>query len=151
MLKKILLGVVAALILTPTVVAAAPVPAPTPTVTFSLLTQLPSHLAVGEAVQIGVRVETSEPFAMAIALSDAYYPGRGVRFDGSAAVHGVTSADLFLTLVGRSPTADLAAVQDWPTDEDWPAGVVPLAVRVGARFAGGALAGATYPFAVTVS
>lgn len=150
MLKKLLLGIVAAVVLTPTVVAAALAPAPTPTVTFTLITPLPSHLAVGETVQIGVRVESSEPFAMAIALSDAYYPGRGVRFDGSAAVHGTTSADLFLTLVGQSPTADLEAVQEWPVDEDWPAGMAPLAVRVGARFAGGGLAGATYPFAVTV-
>ncbi len=151
MFKKLLLGVMFAVALTPTAVAAAPSPGPAPTVTFTLLSPLPSDLVVGETAVIGVRVESSEPFVMAIALSDAYYPGRAVRFDGSQAVHGATSADLVLTLVARQPTADLGAAQDWPFDEDWPAGVAPLAVRVGARFAGGALAGATFPFAVMVT
>ena len=121
-----------------------------PQVTFTLLTPLPSQLAVGETAVIGVHVESSEPFVMAIALSDAYYPGRGVLFDGSPAQHGGTSADLYLTVTGRDSTADLAAVQDWPGDEDWPAGVAPLAVRVGVRFAGGLVVSTSYPFAVAV-
>ena len=120
-----------------------------PTVTFSLLTPLPSELAVGETAVIGVRVQSSEPFLMAIALSDAYYPGRGVRFDGSAAATRSTSADLYLTITGRESTADLPAVQDWPADEDWPAGVAPLAVRVGARFPGGVV-GESFLFGVAV-
>lgn len=125
--------------------------AATPTVTFALLTPLPTELAVDETAVIGVRVESSEPFLMAIALSDAYYPGRGVRFDGSAATPQATSADLFLTIAGRESTADLPAVQDWPGDEDWPAGVAPLAVRVGARFPGGVVVGETFLFAVAVA
>ena len=88
---------------------------------------------------------------MAIALSDAYYPGRGVRFDGSAATPQATSADLFLTIAGRESTADLPAVQDWPGDEDWPAGVAPLAVRLGARFPGGVVVGETFVFPVAVT
>lgn len=132
--------------------ASAPALASTePTVTFTLLTPLPDRLAVGETAVIGVRVQSSEPFAMAIALSDAYYPGRGVRFDGSAAQANATSADLYLTLTAREPTADLGPVQDWPVDEDWPAGVAPLAVRVGARFAGGQVFSASYLFAVAVA
>jgi len=123
-----------------------------PEVTFTLLTPLPEHLAVGERAVIGVRVQSSEPFAMAIALSDAYFPGRGVRFDGSAAQANDTSADLYLTLVGRDSTADLPAALGWPTpDQNWPAGVAPLAVRVGARFAGGQVFSTGYLFAVTVS
>lgn len=121
-----------------------------PTVTFTLLTPLPTDLAVGETAIIGVRVESSEPFIMAIALSDAYYPGRGVLFNGSAAEARATSADLFLTITGRESTADLAAVEDWPTDEDWPSGVAPLAVRVGARFPGGTIIGKTFLFSVAV-
>jgi hypothetical protein len=132
-------------------VTAPPVRAtPIPTVTFTLLTPLPTHLAVDETAVIGVRVASSEPFVMAIALSDAYYPGRGVRFDGSSAVAHATSADLYLTITGKEPTGDLAAVQDWPVDEDWPAGVAPLAVRVGVRFAGGEIASTSYVFGVTV-
>ena len=122
-----------------------------PTVTFTLLTPLPTELAVGETAVICVRVQSSEPFLMAIALSDAYYPGRGVRFDGSAAQARATSADLCLTVTGRASTAGLPAVQDWPADEDWAAGQAPLAVRVGARFPGGRIVGATYLFGVVVS
>ena len=140
-------GLVAATLM----LVAAPAPATTtPTVTFTLLTPLPTELAVGETATIGVRVESSEPFVMAIALSDAYYPGRGVLFDGSAAQPRATSADLYLTITGREPTADLAAVTDWPADEDWAAGAAPLAVRVGARFPGGGIVGMTYLFGVTV-
>ena len=137
--------------------AASPWPAgrlrspPPPAVTFTLLTPLPAQLAIGESAVIGVRVESSEPFAMAIALSDAYYPGRGVSFNGSPAHPRDTSADLYLTITGRSSTAGLAAVQDWPADQDWPAGVAPLAVGVGAHFAGGGVVGTRIPFAVTVT
>ena len=121
-----------------------------PEVTFTLLTPLPSELAVGETAVIGVRVESSEPFAMAIALSDAYYPGRSVLFDGSAAAPNATSADLYLTITARDSTADLPAVQDWPGDEDWPAGAAPLAVRVGARFPGGGVVAESFLFSVVV-
>ena len=65
--------------------APTPAEAAVPTVTFTLLTPLPTHLAVGETAVIGVHVESSEPFLMAIALSDAYYPGLGVSFDDSSA------------------------------------------------------------------
>lgn len=121
-----------------------------PEVTFTLLTPLPTTLAVGETARIGVHVESSEPFAMAIALSDAYFPGRGVRFDGSPARAHDTSADLWLTITGRAPTAGLPAVQDWPLNEDWPAGTLPLAVRAGVRFEGGDVVSTGYLFGVTV-
>jgi hypothetical protein len=144
------LGVVAGIVTAAAVPAAAGAVSSTPTVTFTLLTPLPTELAVGETAVICVHVETSETFVMAIALSDAYYPGRGVLFDGSSAHTRATSADLCLTVTGRESTTDLAAVEDWPGDEDWPAGVAPLAVRVGARFAGGAVVSTSYLFAVTV-
>ena len=148
-LRTIVLGLLVAL-----GVAWSPTPAlaaETPTVTFTLLTELPTSLAVGETATIEVRVESSEPFLMAIALSDAYYPGRGVRFDGSAASPQATSVDLSLTITGTASTADLPAVQDWPGEEDWPAGVAPLAVRVGARFPGGVVIGETFLFSVAVA
>lgn len=121
-----------------------------PEVTFTLAAPLPKTLAVGETAVIGVHVESSEPFAMAIALSDAYYPGRGVRFDGSPAHAHDTSADLWLTITGTRSTADIPAVQDWPVDEDWPAGTLPLVVRTGVRFAGGYVASTAWLFGVTV-
>ena len=132
---------------------AAPPSGSAPQVTFTRLTALPSHLAIGQTTVICVRVESSEPFAMAIALSDAYFPGRGVRFDGSSAQANATSADLCLTITGTQATAGLPAVQDWPADEptDWAAGTLPLVVRVGARFAGGQVESEAFVFGVTVS
>jgi len=144
--------IVAGLMASTLALGGTPVPASAaPNVTFTLLTPLPTELAVGESAIIGVRVQSSERFVMAIALSNAYFPGRGVLFDGSPAHPRDTSADLYLTITGRAPTAGLPAAQDWPADEDWPAGVAPVAVAVGARFAGGAVVGAQFPFAVTVS
>jgi len=147
--RRVLLAL--GLVVGPLVLTAGPAPAATtPTATFTLLTPLPSVLAVGETAVIGVHVESSVPFVMAIALSDAYYPGRGVLFNGSHAQVQATSADLYLTVTGRASTADLPAVQGWPTDESWPAGVAPLAVRVGARFPGGVILGSTFVFSVAV-
>jgi hypothetical protein len=150
MRRRIRLAMASA-ILTAGVAVLAPPATATPVVTFTLITPLPTHLAVGESAVIVVRAESSEPFVMAIALSDAYYPGRGVLFDGSAATTGATSAELRLTITGRESTADLPAVQDWPGTEDWPAGVAPVAVRAGARFTGGTVVGQSFLFAVAVS
>lgn len=151
-MKRARLVILTLLALAPLTVLAPPAPAgAAPIVTFSLLTPLPAQLAIGETAVIGVRVESSEPFVMAIALSDAYYPGRGVSFDGSPAQPRGTSADLYLTVTGRTSTSDLAAVEDWPGDEDWAAGAAPLAVRAGARFAGGGVASASFLFAVVVA
>ncbi len=134
------------------IVGGMPAPASAaPSVTFTLLTPLPTELAVGESVVIGVRVESSEPFVMAIALSNAYFPGRGVFFGSSPAHPRDTVADFFLTMTGRASTADLPPAQDWPYDEDWPGGVAPVAVAVGARFAGEGIIGKQFPFAVTVA
>lgn len=135
------------------IAAASPPTATAPTVTFTLLTPLPTHLAIGETAVIGVRVESSQPFAMAIALSDAYYPGRGVRFNGSSAQANATAADLYLTITGTQSTAELPEVRDWPADAptDWATGVAPLIVRVGARFAGGQVVSTAYLFGVQVS
>ena len=151
-LKRALLAiaVVAAAVAGTTVPAAAAPGTEAPTVTFTLMTELPTELAVGETAVIHVRVESSEPFVMAIALGDSYFPGRGVQFDGSTAQPRATSADLYLTVTGRDSTADLPGAQDWPAEEDWPAGVAPLAVRVGARFPGGVIVSTTYLFSVTV-
>ncbi len=76
---------------------------------------------------------------------------RRVRFDGSSAQANATSAVLTLTLTATSSTAGLPAAQNWPVDEDWPAGVAPLAARVGARFPGGHVVSAGWLFGLTVS
>ncbi len=148
-----LAAIAAALTTVPTLTAVAPTRAETsdPEVSIEVVGDLPTKLAVGETATIQVHVESSEPFVMAIALSDAYYPGRGVFFDGSAAATRTTSADLYLTITGKESTADLGPVVDWPGEEDWVGGAAPVAVRVGVRFAGGGLESETFLFAVAVS
>jgi hypothetical protein len=121
-----------------------------PDVRIKLLNKLPTHLAVGESYTIDVRVSSSEPFILAAAMIDAYYPGRGVFSAGSDRASWSTEAVLHLTLTGKAPTADLPAVTDWPTTEDWPAGVAPLSLVVGVRRGGGEIVSERFTWAVTV-
>lgn len=121
-----------------------------PVVTFTLLTPLPTHLAVGESYTIQVRVTSDEPFLMAMAMPDAYYPGRGIFYHGIDIATQATEAVLQLELTGKASTADLPAVQDWPSTEDWPAGVAPASVVVGVRFQNGQVVSQRFNFAVAV-
>ncbi len=119
-----------------------------PTVT--LLNDLPTHLAVGESYTVDIQVMSDEPFIFALAMKDAYYPGRGVFFNSSDRAHQTTSAVLHMTVTGKNSTADLEAVTDWPETEDWPAGVAPLGIVVGVRYQGGEMFVQRFNFAVTV-
>ena len=121
-----------------------------PVVTFKLLTRLPTQLAVGESYTIQVRVTSHEPFLIAMAMSDEYYPGRGIFFAGIDMVTQATEAILRLEVTGKNSTADLPAVQDWPTTEDWPAGVAPASVVVGVRYEGGQVVSQRFNFVVEV-
>lgn len=125
-----------------------------PTVEITITPPLPSkpmQLAVGESRTFEIRVTSDEPFVMAIAMTDAYYPGRGVFWHGGDRANRDTSAVLYLTMTGKQPTADLAAVCDWPEPEDcWPGGTAPVSIAVGARYKGGIVVGQQFPFAVEV-
>lgn len=121
-----------------------------PVVTFTLLDPLPTQLAVGETYTIQVKVASHEPFLIAMAMPDAYYPGRGIFFHGNDMATQTTEAVLQLELTGKASTADLPAVQDWPTTEDWPAGVAPAAVVVGVRYRHGEVVSQQFSFAVAV-
>lgn len=121
-----------------------------PVVTFTLLTPLPTHLAVGETYTIQVQITTDEPFLLAMAMSDEYYPGRGIFFHGIDIAPQATEAVLQLELTGKASTADLLAVQDWPATEDWPAGVAPASVVAGVRFQQGEVVSQRFNFAVAV-
>jgi len=119
-----------------------------PTVT--LLNELPTHLAVGESYTVDIQVTSDEPFILALAMHDSYYPGRGVFFNTSDRAHRATYALLHMTVTGKNSTADLEAVTDWPGTEDWPVGVAPLAIVVGVRYQGGEICVQRFDFAVTV-
>lgn len=123
----------------------APVSAATPTITVTnppagdLLT-----LNVGQSYTFAIHVASDEPFVLAIALGDEYYPGRGIFFNGNDTAHQTTSATLQLTVTGKESTADLAAADGWPP------GIAPAAVVVGVRYAGGTVVSQRYRFGVIV-
>jgi hypothetical protein len=128
---------------------------PAPNVTFRLDNPPPANdpleLAVGESHTFYIEVSSDQPFTLAMAMTDAYYPGRGVFWHGVDVVVRDDFALLELTITGKSPTSELAAVCDWPQPGDcWPEGVVPLAIAAGARFAGGATVSEIFPFSVVV-
>ncbi len=111
----------------------------------------PLELAVGESYTFEIKVTSNESFNLAMAMPDAYYPGRGVVWHGSDTENQNTSAILHLTMTGKGSTADLPAVCDWPEPGDcWPEGVAPVAIVMGARFAGGQVYAEQFSFAVIV-
>jgi hypothetical protein len=130
---------------------AAPSPPP---VTITLVNPPPNgllELAVGESYTFEVEVVSGELFLWAIAMTDEYYPGRAVYWHGKDKVIRDTSAELYLTMTGKKPTADLPAVCDWPEPGDcWPEGVAPASIVVGVRFQGGRVAVEQFAFAVLV-
>lgn len=121
-----------------------------PGVTIRLLNRLPPTLALDESYTIDILVRSEEPFRLAMAMVDAYYPGRGVYSAGPDHASWTTEAVLHQTLTGKRSTADLPAVTDWPATEDWPAGVAPLALVVGVRQADGTVVSEQFVWAVTV-
>ena len=108
-------------------------------------------LAVGESYTFDIAVTSDEPFTLAVAMTDAYYPGRGVFWHGIDRASRSTSALLQLTMTGKASTAGLPAVCDWPEPGYcWPDGVAPVSIVAGVRFAGGVTVSEVFPFAVVV-
>jgi hypothetical protein len=123
--------------------------------TIKLLTPPPKNkpleLAVGESVTFDILVKSDEPFVLAIALTNQYYPGRGIYWHGGDQASHATEAVLHLTMTGKGSTADLFAVCDWPEPGYcWPEGVAPVAIAVGVRYPGGAVYSEQFPFSVVV-
>jgi hypothetical protein len=111
----------------------------------------PLELAVGESVTFEIQIKSSEPFLLAMAHTDQYYPGRGIFWQGIDRQSRGAEATLYLTMTGKDATADLPAVCDWPEPGDcWPEGVAPVDVAAGVRFGGGQIYGEHFPFAVVV-
>lgn len=109
------------------------------------------ELDVGESYTFDIAVESDEPFILAIAVNDAYYPGRGIFWHGSDTAHHETTALLHLTMVGKGSTAELAAVCDWPEPGVcWDDGVAPVSIVAGARFKRGVVFSERWDFAVRV-
>lgn len=111
----------------------------------------PLVLEVGESYTFNIQVESDEPFIWAMAMTDAYYPGRGMHWHGGDRATQDTSAVLQLTMTGKKSTAGLPAVCDWPQPGDcWPEGVAPASIVVGVRYKGGQVVAETFAFGVVV-
>ena len=84
-------------------------------------------LEVGQSYTFDIEITSSETFVSAVAKVDMYYPGKGVFWHASTDLASQSNtATLHLTVIGKSSTADLAAVCDWPAEGVcWPAGVAP--------------------------
>jgi hypothetical protein len=112
------------------------------------------ELDVGESVTFRVDITSDSddvPFILAGAMTDAYYPGRGVVWHGGDRTTHATTATLYLTMTGKGSTAGLPAVSGWPRPEDeWDEGTAPVAIVAGARFKRGVMVTETFAFAVQV-
>lgn len=133
------IGVVTAIVLL-TCVPASQATTP-PSATITLLNPPPSgllELDVGESYTFDVEITSDEPFILAMALPNQYYPGRGIKWHGCDQATHSTSALLHLTMTGKNSTADL------------PDGVAPASVVAGVRFKGGQVVAQEFSFAVIV-
>ena len=145
------------MILLAIVLMVAPVSAakPGPDTTITLLNPPENGLLVlnvGESYTFDIEIKSSEPFVSAAAKVDIYYPGRGVFWHaGSDNASQANTALLHLTVVGKKSTAVLPAVCDWPTEGVCsPEGSAPQDILAGARFKGGRVSSASFPFDVVV-
>jgi hypothetical protein len=109
------------------------------------------ELEVGQSYTFDIEIASDEPFILAMATTDAYYPGRGVFWHGNDRAVRTTSAVLHLTITGKGSTVDLPEVSDWPEPGDqWPEGTVPVSIVAGVRYSGGVVISERFAFAVVV-
>lgn len=120
-----------------------------PEVTIRELDSPPRRLAVGETRIIRYRVESNQTFTSAQMLSDEFFPGRGVFFDGTDIEVNNTVAILELPITGKDSTANLQPPSDDPDFPGCTIGEAPAASVVGVRF-GSLVISERFPFCVKV-
>jgi hypothetical protein len=109
------------------------------------------ELEVGESYTFNIEIASGPSFTLAMAMPDAYYPGRAIAWHGNDIAHGGNSAVLHLTMTGKGSTADFEAVCDWPEPGTcWPDGVVPASIVVGVRSNQGEVLSERFDFVVVV-
>jgi hypothetical protein len=151
-MKKLTLSVMTAAVLL--VCASASQATAAPNVNITVVNLPPTgllELDVGEPYIFEVHITSDEPFVVAMALTDQYYPGRGIYWHGSDRETQATSAVLHLTMTGKKSTTGLPAVCDWLepgvcSDK----GQAPVAIAAGVRFKGGQVVAQLFPFVVVV-
>jgi hypothetical protein len=108
-------------------------------------------LDVGESYTFDIEIANGPAFILAMAMPDAYYPGRAIVWHGNDIAQGENSTLLHLTMTGKGSTAGFDAVCDWPEPGTcWPEGVVPASIVVGVRFKQGVVISERFDFAVVV-
>ena len=108
-------------------------------------------LEVDESYTFDIEIRDGTPFVLAMAMPDAYYPGRAIIWHGNDIAHRARSATLHLTMTGKGPTATLPAVCDWPEPGVcWPEGTAPASIVVGVRFEKGLVLSERFDFYVVV-
>ena len=109
------------------------------------------YLAVGESYTFDLEIADGTPFILAMAMPDAYYPGRAIIWHGNDIAHQAKSATLHLTMTGKNSTAGLPVVCDWPEPGVcWPEGVAPASIVVGVRSEKGVVLSERFDFFVVV-
>jgi len=103
--------------------------------TVTLLTPLPTDLAVGQSYTVNILVESNEAFTSATAQNAVQFPA--YLSDSRNSASHTTSAVLHVTLTGRRSTAGL------------PGGSTSATLYIGVRHQGGQLN--VTPFAYTVA
>ena len=132
MLTGIFISVLLFLALPLALAASSPEPA-----TIILLNDPPACLSVGESYTLDIRVESEQPFTLALVQPDIQFPAY-VHGNGGDRAQSATSAVLHLTLTGFRSTATL------------PGGATPVTAVVAVRFKGGQIVVERFPFNVAV-
>ncbi len=152
-MKRFFLAFVTILLVAPLLVTPVSAAKSYPTVHITLLNPVPEgfELGVGQTYTFRIFITSDQPFLWATALPDAFYPGRGVYWHDNDRSGQANTAELQMTVKGKSSTAGLPTVCDWPTAGTcWAEGTAPLAIAVGVRFKGGQVAAETFAFAIKV-
>ena len=138
MIKKIysmagLIGLMA--LLTGMLTAAAPLPV----TSFTLLSELPGTMNVGDTVTVRVQVDSDVEFSSVHANPSFRYPGKGVvAIQGGDRAGSGTSATLEITYKAKSDTSRMEG------------GFAPVHFVIGVRYGSGYVAVQDYVFNVTV-
>jgi hypothetical protein len=113
--------------------------APAPNVEFTLVSELPSRMNVGETYTVVVQVESVVPFSSVHANPSFQYPGKGVvAVQGGDRAGSGTSATLEITYKAKTDTSKMEG------------GYAPVYFVVGVRYGGGVVVVKEYLFNVTV-
>jgi hypothetical protein len=153
-MKKLINTLLVVVVLMPLMLAMTSTVKASPGVTFELINPPAGgllELDIDESHTFEIKITSDEPFVIAMVMTDAYYPGRGVFWHGGDRATHDTEATLHVTIKGKNSTSELFSVCGWPEPGIcWPDGVAPVSITAGVRYRGGIVVARIFSFAVTV-